>query len=306
MNEAPFIETREYRKFAEFCNDCLRNRYIGLCYGRPGVGKTLSARHYARWNEVESRRWGDPGQEGLDVQSVFHTAPVSNSPRQIELDLIKAREHLRYVSSGMRKVEQEMDGKLEEARRLEKESQPQLDENRDWLPRKESVFASQPTVGQLTIERSKRIDAVKDPTRLIIVDEADRLMIRSMEQVRAVFDVGDIGLILIGMPGLEKRLARYPQLYSRVGFVHEFRTLQKTDIVDLVLKDWRPSGISRTSEPSADDEGVAAIVRITGGNFRLLDRLLRQIERVVKINKLDKVTSEVVDAARESLVIGVE
>ena len=125
-------------------------------------------------------------------------------------------------------------------------------------------------------------------------------------QVRAVFDVGDIGLILIGMPGLEKRLARYPQLYSRVGFVHEFRTLQKTDIVDLVLKDWRPSGISRTSEPSADDEGVAAIVRITGGNFRLLDRLLRQIERVVKINKLDKVTSEVVDAARESLVIGVE
>jgi hypothetical protein len=195
------------------------------------VGKTLSARHYARWNEVESRRWGDPGQEGLDVQSVFHTAPVSNSPRQIEVDLIKAREHLRYVSSGMRKVEQEMDGKLEDARRLEKESQPQLDENRDWLPRKESIFASQPTVGQLTIERSKRIDAVKDPTRLIIVDEADRLMIRSMEQVRAVFDVGDIGLILIGMPGLEKRLARYPQLYSRVGFVHEFRTLQKTDIV---------------------------------------------------------------------------
>jgi DNA transposition AAA+ family ATPase len=206
----------------------------------------------------------------------------------------------------MRKVEQEMDGKLEDARRLEKESQPQLDENRDWLPRKESIFASQPTVGQLTIERSKRIDAVKDPTRLIIVDEADRLMIRSMEQVRAVFDVGDIGLILIGMPGLEKRLARYPQLYSRVGFVHEFRTLQKTDFVDLVLKDWRLPGVSRTSEPSADDEGLAAIVRITGGNFRLLDRLLRQIERVVKINKLDKVTSEVVDAARESLVIGVE
>lgn len=40
------------------------------------------------------------------------------------------------------------------------------------------------------------------------------------------------------------------------------------------------------------------------GNFRLLERLFSQIERIMKINHLDKNTTEVVDVARDSLVIG--
>src|SRR5215510_7519964 len=46
------------------------------------------------------------------------------------------------------------------------------------------------------------------------------------------------------------------------------------------------------------------IIRVTGGNFRLLHRLLTQIARLVEINALRTITSEVVEAARESLVIG--
>ena len=171
----------------------------------------------------------------------------------------------------------------------------------DWLagpiPKLKPTYA---TISQKYIAKEKRIG---DPTRLILIDEADRLKIVSLEQMRAIFDAGGIGLVLIGMPGIEKRLARYPQLYSRVGFVHEFRPLTKAQILKVLQARWRPEGVHLPIE-NFDEESLAAIVRITGGNFRLLHRLLSQIGRILEINQLATVTVHVVDAARESLVIG--
>ena len=45
-------------------------------------------------------------------------------------------------------------------------------------------------------------------------------------------------------------------------------------------------------------------MRITGGNFRLIERLFAQIERVAQINAMTTLTPELVTAAQESLVIG--
>ena len=148
-----------------------------------------------------------------------------------------------------------------------------------------------------------RKKAVPDPTTLILVDEADRLQINSLEQMRSIFDEGKAGMVLIGMPGIEKRIARLPQYYSRMGFVHEFRPLDSTEMRKLLERHWTPVGVTPPEEPFAP-EVLARLIRMTGGNFRLLTRLLTQIERVLNVTNLQLISSEVVEAARDSLLIG--
>src|SRR5215471_15875305 len=105
------------------------------------------------------------------------------------------------------------------------------------------------------------------------------------------------------MPWLEMRLARNPQFYSRIGFVHEFRLPSAPQVRQLLEQRWTPPGVNLPPQPWAE-EVVAVIIRITGGNFRLLHRLLTQMERILEVNQLHAITKAVVETARETLVIG--
>lgn len=281
-----FASTKEYRRFSEFCDACRKYRYIGVCHGVPGAGKTRSAREYASWDRIEpllpeqlftlAGRSHSNGEfphkpfaslmapsftEIAPCRSAFYTAPVASSPGRIEREVMARSASLSYLVEA---AEQASRG------------------NDDFL-------------------LSYRIP---ERTELVIVDEADRLKMAGLEQLRDLYDRGRFGLVLIGMPGLEKRLARYPQLYSREGFVHQFRVLSEEEMRYLLEQRWSHLSMNMQRDNFTDQEAISTILRITGGNFRVIHRLLMQVERILQINELQMVTKEVVEAARENLVIG--
>jgi DNA transposition AAA+ family ATPase len=304
---AGFVETKQHRRFQEFCDACRRYQYIGLCYGPPGVGKTLSARHYADWDRVEAAdAHDDPGAFRTDEVPghgcVLYTATVVNSPGQIRRDVFQLRQTMRELVR--RAIRTETDPVIAAARRKLEKERKDLSVKHDWFEGKPArLKRAEAAVSAAILKSVERDRGAGDPTELLLVDEVDWIKMAGLEQLRSIFDGGGIGLVLIGMPGLERRLARYAQLYSRIGFVHEFRPLGTAEVRAL-LAGWRPPGVPLPADLLADAEGVATIIRITGGNFRLLDRLLTQVGRILALNGLGAVTREVVEAAREVLVIG--
>src|SRR5215813_12670887 len=214
-----FVVTKEHRRFAEFCEACRRYGYIGLCYGVPGVGKTLSARSYANWETVEAfDLYGSVSKaalhEVLGSNTLFYTPKVVNSPGHIAHDIQRLRERLHTIRCEPLRREEHL--KRQELQQQEVAYQQYVLTEKDWFaePVEERPRFS---YRELSVAYHQKRLALPDPTTLIIIDEADRLKMAALEQVRDIFDHGGLGVVFIGMPGLEKRLARYPQLYSRVG-----------------------------------------------------------------------------------------
>jgi hypothetical protein len=113
------VNTLEHRRFAEFCDACRRYRYIGLCYGPSGVGKTLSAKRYSRWDRFrEAVPWRAECSEGPALDTVFYTPSVVNSPGRIEADVSRSRTKLKDLAR--RPVRLEAAERLASIRRRDK------------------------------------------------------------------------------------------------------------------------------------------------------------------------------------------
>ena len=143
-----------------------------------------------------------------------------------------------------------------------------------------------------------------EPPALVIVDEADRLKTAGLEQVRDLYDRRHIGLVLIGMPGLQKASGAVSAAVRARRVRPPVPPLGGAELRNVIRCPSQQLGLGLELHDGTDASVLSTIVRITGGNFRLVERLFAQIRRVAQINEVTTLTPELVAAAQESLVIG--
>lgn len=138
--------------------------------------------------------------------------------------------------------------------------------------------------------------------KLLIIDEADRLKPDSLEYIRDLYDRTNLSIVLIGSPGIDRRLKRAAlgQLHSRFTLAYEIQPLNIDEMRLFINLKWEELKLPL----SADDAVSTAIMRIANGNFRALHRVFSEIKRLQKLNCLPMVTPDLIEVARQGLLLG--
>jgi DNA transposition AAA+ family ATPase len=282
-----FVTTKSYRRFGEMCDACRQARVVGLGYGPPGTGKTESAKQYAQWELFKpflpESLITFIGRSAMDGMYPYRPFTLASAPLEESIQQCRTVFYTPPVSASVARLEKEVLA----------------------LFAAFSYLVEAATQGHQGREEFLVTRRFSHLIELLIVDEANRLKDAGLELMRDFADRGEFGLVLLGMPGLEKRLMRAPQLYSRVGFAHEMEPLSDDETRDFLEKRWGHR-VKPSSDDFTDKEAVATILRITRGNIRLIERLMLQVERVLIANHMHIVTKDVVETAQKNLIIGLD
>ena len=125
----------------------------------------------------------------------------------------------------------------------------------------------------------------------IIIDEAEftvRTTASILECVRDISDLTETLVVLVGMETMETRIARYPQISSRVAQVVHFQPLTEQD-VQLTCK--------QLAEVEIAPDLVRELLRQSDGKMRLVMNGIATIERIAKTNNITKASIETFQGA---------
>lgn len=135
---------------------------------------------------------------------------------------------------------------------------------------------------------------------LLIIDEADKLINKytqkKMEIIRGIFDQSDVGIVIAGEPRLEAEIkGNLARFANRMDFYYKLKGLSEQEVRDYLE--------GYDVDDAAMMEFISRAQNAQTGCFRLLDRTLSNVIRILKDSGQSKVTMKIVSQASNMMML---
>ena len=135
---------------------------------------------------------------------------------------------------------------------------------------------------------------------LLIIDEADKLINKytqkKMEILRGIFDQSDVGIVIAGEPRLESELkGNLARFANRMDFYYKLKGLSKSEVADYLE--------GYEVDEAAMGEMISRATNAQSGCFRLLDRTLNNVLRILKAKGETRITLKIVSEASNMMML---
>jgi len=122
----------------------------------------------------------------------------------------------------------------------------------------------------------------------IIVDEADRLDLRRIEDLRDVHEATGVSIVLIGEEGFYQKLKSRQRIYSRVAEIINFAPVDKADIILYA---------AQAADLKVSPEAAAYLAAEVHGSFRLVHNMVSKLEFFAKASNVQIIDLEALAGA---------
>ena len=287
-----------------------------ICYSRTTVSRYLSGKYDSDPTDIESKLSEFLSRQTGEVVSLYAPSPEAEPKRGITPAFYESRDAKavlglcqscqEYIGLGI-VVARSGYGKTYALRQYAKLSHVAYIECDDTMSSRDLVEAIERSLGLPagygTIWR--RVNNIREFFNtnrgyLLIIDEADKLVSKytqkKMEILRAIFDQSDVGLVIAGEPKLEAQIKTYlDRMANRVDFYASLRGLSPSEVEGYLE--------SFTITPDALVELKARACNMKTGCFRLLDRTLSNIRRILNERGEATITVKIIEQASSMMML---
>jgi len=137
--------------------------------------------------------------------------------------------------------------------------------------------------------KSLIIDRLRAEPKPIIVDEADRLSLPRIEDLRDINEDTGAPIILIGEEGLLGKLTAKQRIYSRVAEVVNFEPVCKDDVILYG---------AQMADLKISPEAATSLTQKSGGSFRMIHNFMLKLAEYAEANNTSQIDSALVSGLK--------